>query len=237
MLRQEFVLKSPMRILQKATGGGVGTGNLGVVMARAGVGKTACLVHVALDHLFQGRRALHVGIGEGLDKTRLRYREILDDLCRAIPLEHPHARLREIEAGRTILSYTDDTFSVQRLHDDLHDLESHGGVQPHVLLVDGFDFEAHASWDTLAAFKYLAAAHDTEIWFAARTHRHASRVNERGIPAPCHTVDDLFSVILFLEPQAGVVQLRLLKDHGRAVDQELPLRLDPTTLLLMDEDA
>ncbi|NOY52372.1 MAG: hypothetical protein GXP58_01995 [Deltaproteobacteria bacterium] len=236
MLKQEFTLKSPMRILQKATQGGLGKGNLGVFMARAGVGKTACLIHVALDSLFKNQKAVHVGIGESVEEIRLWYREILSDLCTGFEIQNPEKLSEELERQRIILSYTPETFTVRKLALDLEDLAKDGGFLPEILLIDGFDFEKEDSgWDTLAAFEYLAKDRSLEVWFSARTHRDSKIINERGIPAPCHEVDDLFSVIIFLEPKEAVIQLKLLKDHDHPVEEDLPLRLNPNTFLLMDE--
>ena len=49
MHRKEINERSPMRVLEQSIHGGLGRGNLGVVVARHGVGKTAFLVGVALD--------------------------------------------------------------------------------------------------------------------------------------------------------------------------------------------
>ena len=56
MYRKEVNEQSPLRILEQSTHGGLGRGNLGVVMARAGVGKTAFLVHIALDDMMRERK-------------------------------------------------------------------------------------------------------------------------------------------------------------------------------------
>jgi hypothetical protein len=235
MLKQEFILKSPMRILQKATRGGLGKGGLGVFMARAGVGKTACLVHVALDSLFKGQKVVHVGIGESVEKIQVWYKEILADLCRTFEIEDPLKLQGEIERNRLILSYTPETFTVKKLNRDLKDFTDPGGMVPEVLLIDGFDFEnLHSSWDTLAAFKYIATNREIEIWFSARTHRESRIENNRGIPVPCHEVDDLFSIILFLEPKPDFIHLKLLKDHDHPLNQDLQIKLNPNTLLLLD---
>ena len=225
-----------MRILQKATYGGLGKGNLGVFMARAGVGKTACLIHVALDCLFKNQKVIHVGIGETIANIQIWYQEILTDLAKAFDLKDPQKLQEEAEQNRLILSYTTETFTVNKLSHDFRDIAEEGGLVPDVLLIDGFDFEnLHSSWDTLAAFKHIAVRHNIEIWFSARTHRESNIQNERGIPAPCHDVDDLFSVILFLEPLENTIHLKLLKDHEHVIKKDLPIKLDPSTLLLLDE--
>lgn len=236
MLKQEFTLKSPLRILQKATQGGLGKGNLGVFMARAGVGKTACLIHIALDSLFKHQNVVHVGIGESVDNILVWYEEILSDLFRAFDIKDPEKIRGELERSRIILSYTAEAFTVKNLTRDLGDLARDGNFAPDVLLIDGFDFEnENTGWDSLAAFKHVAQERNTEIWFSARTHRESQIKNERGIPAPCHDLDDIFSVIVFLEPHGSAIHFKLLKDHENPVDQELPIRLDPQTMLLKDE--
>ena len=67
MYTKEVNEQSPLRILEKSIHGGLGKGNLGVVMARAGVGKTACLVQIALDDLLRGRDVLHVALGQTVE--------------------------------------------------------------------------------------------------------------------------------------------------------------------------
>jgi len=60
MVRSELVKQSPLRILDASTNGGVGKGNVGVLAARHGVGKTSALVHIATDKLLQGKHVIHV---------------------------------------------------------------------------------------------------------------------------------------------------------------------------------
>ena len=58
MLKEEFIMKSPVRILEKSIEGGLGAGNIGIVASRKGVGKTAVLVQMALDKLIQDRKSV-----------------------------------------------------------------------------------------------------------------------------------------------------------------------------------
>ena len=60
MLLKELTERSPMRVFENSIHGGLGAGNLGVVVARHGMGKTAFLVDIALDDLLRGRKVLHV---------------------------------------------------------------------------------------------------------------------------------------------------------------------------------
>ncbi len=57
---EELFKRSPLRILESSIHGGLGKGNIGVLASRKGVGKTACLVHIATDKLLQGKPVIHV---------------------------------------------------------------------------------------------------------------------------------------------------------------------------------
>ena len=63
MYRKEVNAQSPLRILERSIHGGLGKGKLGVVMARAGTGKTACLVQLGLDDLMRDKNVLHIALG------------------------------------------------------------------------------------------------------------------------------------------------------------------------------
>jgi hypothetical protein len=101
------------------------------------------------------------------------------------------------------------------------------------MIVDGLDFEA-ADRSVFEAFKHLAVDFEMEIWFSALSHRHISTANERGIPYPCHAMDDLFTLIIRLNPTASGTYLELLKDHERWPEPGTRVRLDPITFLAVE---
>ena len=64
MLKTEMIAKNPLRAFDQQREGGLMPGQSGLIAARAGTGKTALLIHIALDNLFRGVSVLHVSIGE-----------------------------------------------------------------------------------------------------------------------------------------------------------------------------
>ena len=74
----DLKFNNPLRALglEDQAGGGLQS-MMGLVMARAGLGKTAILVQFALDCMLLGNKVLHVSIGEGIDKTRAWYDDIM----------------------------------------------------------------------------------------------------------------------------------------------------------------
>src|SRR5512143_625271 len=107
MYAKEVNEHSPLRILEKSTHGGLGKGNLGVVMARAGVGKTACLVQIGLDDLMRGRDVLHVALGQTLEHVQSWYDALFDDLALRTRLEDKDAVRAQVVRHRVIKAYGD----------------------------------------------------------------------------------------------------------------------------------
>ena len=68
---KDFMEISPLKILEESPGKELGRGNLGVLMSRAGVGKTACLIHIAFDKLFRKEKLVHISSRTSLKKSPL----------------------------------------------------------------------------------------------------------------------------------------------------------------------
>ena len=73
--------RSPLRLLEKGLHGGLGHGNLGVIVAAPGVGKTPFLVGVALDELLRGGSVLHVACDQTVGHVRAYYDTVFEELA------------------------------------------------------------------------------------------------------------------------------------------------------------
>ncbi|MGD9031055.1 MAG: hypothetical protein PVJ69_01690 [Desulfobacteraceae bacterium] len=229
---KDFIKVSPLKVLEKSSQRGLGRGNLGVLMARAGVGKTACLIHIAFDKLFRKEKLVHVSLEDVPEKITSYYNVIYYDLVKALNIDDEHEVRMLFERNRMILAYLQQSFEIKRLTANLKNLVEKIDFVPDTLIVDGLDFEK-AGRDVFEGFKEIADQFKVEIWFSARTHRHITDVNERGIPYPCHALDDLFNIIIQLQPTQSGIVLRLLKDHDAEVEPDASVRLDPNTFLAM----
>ena len=229
----DFVSVSPLKLLEKSSRKELGPGNLGVLMAGAGVGKTACLIHIAFDKLFRQEKLVHVSLEEGPEKVTSYYNVIYYDLVKALGLSDDYEYRLLIDKNRMILAYMNQSFRTDRLRANLRNLAENLAFKPDALMVDGVDFEA-TQRGLIDELKGLAGEFEVEIWFSALTHRHITDVNERGIPYPCHELDDLFSLIIQLQPEPSGIFLRLLKDHDNPTLPDTRVRLDPNTFLLSE---
>lgn len=233
MHRKDLNERSPLRVLERSIHGGLGRGNLGVVVARAGVGKTAFLVGIAMDDLLRGRKVVHVALDQPVDRVREYYHEIFDDLARTTRLDEPEAERVAMRRNRNIHAYLDFTFSPAKLREDLILLRDQMDFAPVAVIVDGYDFDG-ASLEQVEELKAIAAEFDVEMWLAAVTHRD-SRRDARGIPEPVAHVESAISVVLAMAHDGKAVHVELLKDHDNDDVSDLKLALDPRTMLLVEE--
>ncbi len=227
-MNRKFVnARSPMRLLERGLHGGLGAGNLGIVLAGHGAGKTSFLVCVALDELLQGRHVLHISLGDGVAHVRAHYDTLFDDLAASAHLDALAATRAEIDRLRSIRAYPAAAFCTAKLREALK-IEAEAGVRPAVVIVEGFDLE-NASRDEVGEMKALAEELSAELWLSVTCA--SDRVD--ALPASLQRVQHLVGVILALEPAEGAVRLRALKDHDNPDAAALHVSLDPRTLLLV----
>ncbi len=232
MYRKEWNQRSPLRVFENSLHGGLGKGNMGVVMSRAGVGKTAFLIGVALDDLMRGRKVLHISFEDAVDRVREFYDAIFSELHLADAL----ASRVTMERCRMIHSYRTGELSVSKLRENAAFLRDHCHFEPEVIILDGVDFH-HTDNDELAALKELSEGLDVEMWMSAQTHRDRPPRDPRGVADEVIRFDDFLSVLVLLHPEEeGAVTIRLLKDHDNPDLADLHMKLDPTTLLVLAQD-
>lgn len=216
-----------MRLLEKGLHGGLGPGNLGVVLAGHGVGKTSFLVGVALDELLRGGRVLHVCLDHTVSHVRAHYDTVFEDLASTTHLEDEAQVHTEIDRRRSIRVYPPDALVPSKLREAVK-LESEAGGQPSLLILEGMDCEKLPQ-DDLVDLKALAGELAAEVWMSAPSDQE----HPVEVPAAIQRFGDLVSVVLALQPGADTVALRALKDHDNPDLSDLHVSLDPRTLLLV----
>ena len=115
MYRKFLNARSPMRLLEKGLHGGLGIGNIGLVIAGRGVGKSSFLVGVALDELLRGGRVMHVSLDQTVSHVRTYYDTVFETLVSVTHLEDAVVSRSEIDRSRSIRSYPESRF-LSRYH-------------------------------------------------------------------------------------------------------------------------
>ena len=160
--------RSPLRILEQSSKGAVRPGDLGVVMARAGVGKTAFLVQVGIDHALRNKPTLHVAYGQDLDHVQSWYDALFEDLAHdtMTPSERDEARER-LGKNRLIHAVPSAPLDPEKLADILKLYEDGLGFVPNAILIDGYEWSGRESAELASEIrlvKELAATVDAELW-------------------------------------------------------------------------
>jgi hypothetical protein len=230
---KDFFKVSPLKILEGSAHKELGRGNLGVLMAPAGIGKTSCLINIAFDKLFREEKLVHISLKDVPEKVTSYYNVLFSDLVRVLNIEDEYEVRALVDKNRIILAYLKESFDFTRLRENLDNLVREIDFIPDTLIVDGSDL-AETGREVFEEFGRIAQEFQAEVWLSALTHRHITEVNEGGIPFLCNNLDDLFNLIIQLYSTQSGVFLRLLKDHDREGIPDAVIRLDPNSFLAME---
>ncbi|MCG8592696.1 MAG: hypothetical protein MJE66_25680 [Proteobacteria bacterium] len=230
MYRKFLNARSPLRLLEKGLHGGLGIGNLGVVLAGHGMGKSSFLVCVALDELLRGGQVLHVALDQTVSHVRAYYDTVFEDLASSTHLEDAAVTHAEIDRRRSIRAYPPAGFSTAKLREAVK-VEAETGGRPTLIVIEGVDVSA-ADRDEIADLKALGEEIAAEIWLSTASEQE----HIQAVPAELGRLEDLVSVVLALGPQArgkDEIALRALKDHDNPDVSALHVSLDARSLLLV----
>ena len=249
MVKEDLVQRSPVRVLMKALGGGLKPGELGVIAAPSGTGKTSVLVQIALDKLIQGSKVIHVSFAQHTDYVLTWYNNIFDEFLRKKNLEAGQEVRNEITKNRVLMKFNQDGLAVDQILRSLRAMIKDGSFTAEYIIVDGYFFTVQDRENVLK-FREFGKELGLSLWFSCNV-KDESFFDKRKIPVVIAEYADLFDVIAVLEPKNAVksnisADLRISGEPSyidlvfpRNRDVYYPLqpalRLDPRTLLLLEE--
>ena len=232
MQKEELIKKNPLRVLNPLTTETLPDHRMGLIMARAGLGKTAILVQIAMDSMLRGQKVLHVSVGEGLEKAKAWYDDVFNYIVAGYGLDNAAEVEEELMRSRMIMTFKESSLSRPKLEERLNDLVFQNIFRPDIVLVDGYDF-AGSDYDSVMDLKEMMAAMNVQGWFSALRHRDDERVSAAGIPAPCHEVDGLFDTVILLQPEKEAILLNIVKDEYDGAGVKV-LSLEPSTMMVKE---
>ncbi len=232
MSEKTLIERSPVRIFERAIGGGLGAGNIGVVLSRNGVGKTGFLIGLAVDKLLQGRNVLYISTKESVEHINNFFDHVFHAMADALDMQERPQRQLLMERGRHILVYNREFFSVEKLEQSVDFLKDTAGFTPDMVIMDGTPrFEKTEQWE-IDAIRKLATDWQAEIWTTSMLHREDQDVDDHHVPLTVAKYEGDLDVIIHLCPESDHVRVRITKEHGNEEIAEVPMGLDPKTLLL-----
>ncbi|MBK8253454.1 MAG: hypothetical protein IPK82_12405 [Polyangiaceae bacterium] len=245
MYRSEINERSPMRVFERSMHGGLGRGNVGVIAARPGVGKTPMLVQIGLDDLLRERKVLHLSHEHAVDHVRAYYDEIFHDLAMWKRLEDPERVRLDIERSRLIFSHLGHTktappslrggaTSVSRILETVTFAKDTAHFNPDVIIIDGFDLSGPGMHEAFKALHKVARDLSAEVWISVQTTEGPTA---EGLLPTLEKVYPDVACVVYLEANRDSVSLRLLKDHDNQDLADFHLRLDPHSMRILDTDV
>ncbi|MCL2602136.1 MAG: AAA family ATPase [Treponema sp.] len=237
MVISELVQRSPIRVLDKAIHGGLKSGELGVIAAPSGIGKTSVLVQLALDKLVQDKKVIHISFNRQTDYVLVWYQDIFNAFIKKRNLQNEKDVKDDIEKNKVLMKFNQEGLSVEQILKSIRALIKDGGFNADALIIDGLDFskitESH-----VATLKTFATEMGVSMWFSCTVKNGSPSekpYDKRNIPLVIKDYAEKFAVILVMEPKQDNITMTVSKDRDSNIPEDLALKLDPKTLLILEQ--
>jgi hypothetical protein len=232
MLKQDLILRNPLRLLGRENEDIIKPGSFGAVLARHGVGKTALVVQIALNSLLQQKNVLHISLNEPVGKVSLWYQEVFEQLAQQYQVPQIDQLWDAIMPHRFIMTFRVEGFSMPKLEERLTDLTAQNIFIPNMVIIDGLPF-GDQTRSMLQELKRLALEVNLPVWFTVTIHRHQDPAND-GLPVQLSPVQDLFDTAIVLQPDNQTIHIKAIKG-ATGSSAETALTLDPATMLIQSK--
>ena len=230
---QELNKISPLRVFDDAINGGLGKGNMGVIVSRHGVGKTACLVHLATDKLLRGENVIHVSFSGHVEHVMNWYKEVFREISEVQSLDDAHNVYSSILSNRVVMNFSQDQVSIEKVLKSLKSLIEQGAFKADAILFDGYKLTI-ADDDDIIRIREFAKEMNLEVWFSVSPVRPDVVYDEYGVPNTLEKYLPYIDVLVGLRYREDVdkVVMTVVRAHGEEVAKPLGVRLDPRTMLI-----
>jgi KaiC/GvpD/RAD55 family RecA-like ATPase len=226
---------SPLRAFDESLNGGLGKGNLGVLVSRHGIGKTACLVHLATDKLFRNEHIIHVSFSGNVEHVINWYKEVFRQISDGRSLEDAAAIYNEILSNRVVMNFSQENVSIDKVLSSLETLIRQGSFNADAVMFDGYKLTI-ATEEDVQKIKKFAMDMRIEAWFSVSPVRADVTFDENGVPSTILKYVDLIDVLIGLKYNEAMdkVIMTLVKDKETVEAKPMRVTLDPKTMLISE---
>ena len=233
MVKEELILRSPVRVFMNSIQGGLRPGELGLIASPSGIGKTSVLVQIALDKLLQNKKVIHISFTQHTDYVLAWYRDIFDEFIKKKNLENEKDVRDDLVRNRVLMKFTQKGLNIEQILRSLKALIRDGNFNAETVIVDGLDFYS-AEDDHAAKVKSFAEEMGISFWYSCTVKGEEPYYDKRNIPLVIKNYEGLFSVITALFPKQDHINLSISRDRENYNPSGLALKLDPKTLLILE---
>lgn len=227
MAKQELFERSPIRAFDEIANGGLKTGDLGLITAKKGLGKTPVLVQFGMDTLLNGKQLVHVSFDQHSTENVISlYDNIYAEISKKRMITNAADVKEQISRNRTVLNFNQDNFSLEKVVNTLNALKA-GGIAVAGVVIDDVDFSKVKEADIQAVSSY-AKATKTKIWISSPVE--GDKLEDSAPKA----ILPYFSAVVHLTSKNKETILEVLK-MGKDTNIEATLKLDPKTWLITNK--
>lgn len=232
---QELNALSPLRAFDESLDGGLGKGNLGVLVSRHGIGKTACLVHLATDKLFRNEHIIHVSFSGNVEHVINWYKEVFRQISENRSLEDAATIYNEILANRVVMNFSQENVTIEKVLSSLETLIRQGSFNADAIMFDGYKLTV-ATEDDVRKIKQFAMDMRLEVWFSVSPVKPDVSFDDNGVPNTILKYEELIDVLIGLKYNESMdkVLMTLVKDGEQLDPKPMRVTLDPKTMLISE---
>lgn len=214
--KKELLASSPVRFFEP-TGAALDEGEIGLLTAKKGLGKTSILVQFGIDTLLKDKAIVHVSFNQKSENVITWYSSVLAEICKSHKVDVDELS-DELFRNRTILNFNQDTFTLPKVVNTLKALTDNG-IKLETIIVDDLDLLKTEVSD-LNCFCDFIKEEKMTAWFSYNSE--ASDLNQI---LPSEKMAK-FNSVAHLLPETESVSLSILKKG------EGKVKLNSKTLLM-----
>lgn len=214
--KKELLASSPVRFFEP-TGAALDEGEIGLLTAKKGLGKTSILVQFGIDTLLKDKAIVHVSFNQKSENVITWYSSVLAEICKSHRVDVDELS-DELFKNRTILNFNQDTFTLPKVVNTLKALKDNG-IKLETIIVDDLDLLKTEVSD-LNCFCDFIKEEKMTAWFSYNSE--ASDLNQI---LPSEKMAK-FNSVAHLLPETESVSLSILKKG------EGKVKLNSKTLLM-----
>ena len=214
--KKELLASSPVRFFEP-TGASLDEGEIGLLTAKKGLGKTSILVQFGIDTLLKDKAIVHVSFNQKSENVITWYSSVLAEICKSHKVDVDELS-DELFRNRTILNFNQDTFTLPKVVNTLKALKDNG-IKLETIIVDDLDLLKTEVSD-LNCFCDFIKEEKMTAWFSYNSE--ASDLNQI---LPSEKMAK-FNSVAHLLPETESVSLSILKKG------EGKVKLNSKTLLM-----
>lgn len=216
MDKKDLIAHSPVRFFD-VTNANLKDGEMGLVTAKKGLGKTSILVQFGIDSLLNDKALVHVSFDQKSSNVIAWYSSVMAEIAKKKNFNLDEVN-DEIVRNRTILNFNQETFTLPKVVNTLKALKE-GGIKIGAIVVDGLDLAATDKAD-IDCFADFVKTESMTAWFS-----YTSEAEELAKTLDADKTAS-FATVTHLAPEGKGLVLTILKNGAGKVN------LDAKTLLM-----